>query len=151
MARLTCGSRGQPETIRSKFGSSRTQNCCAAYVAVWPIASFCCHAIYVGQWRYFGLRQARRGTAPHTEANSTRSISVGSSSLARELFTRFDTGHFCNRSFGAGFNNSRPASPRSQGSKSFAGKRTGIRSCTSATKSFGSNRSFVTRCGSRAF
>src|SRR5271170_6379788 len=41
----------------------------------------------------------------------TRSISVGSSSGARELFTRFDTGHRCSRSFGAGLSNSRPVLP----------------------------------------
>lgn len=49
-------------------------------------------------------------------ANSIFSISVGSSSSARELLTRFDTGHFCNRSLAAGFNNSMPASVRSHGS-----------------------------------
>lgn len=37
---------------------------------------------------------------------------VRSSSLARELFTRFDTGHFCSKSFGAGYNNSMPGSTR---------------------------------------
>jgi hypothetical protein len=45
---------------------------------------------------------------------------VGSSSGARELFTRFDTGHRCNRSSAAGLSNSRPAPPLSHGSKSWA-------------------------------
>jgi hypothetical protein len=44
-------------------------------------------------------------------------MSAGSSSLARELLTRLDTGHFRSKSFGAGFNNSRPAFPLSHGSK----------------------------------
>jgi hypothetical protein len=52
----------------------------------------------------------------YAAANSTFSMSVESLSSARELFTRFDTGHFCRRSFGAGLNNSTPASPVSQGS-----------------------------------
>jgi len=60
------------------------------------------------------------------------SIRVGSSSLARELLTRFDTGHFCSKSFGAGFNNSRLALPLSYDSKFFSARRTGMRSCTSA-------------------
>jgi hypothetical protein len=44
------------------------------------------------------------------------SINVASSSLARELFTLFDTGHFCNTSFAAGLSTSMPALPVSQGS-----------------------------------
>ena len=40
---------------------------------------------------------------------------VRSASLLRELFTRFDTGHSCSRSFAAGFNNFNPASPVSHG------------------------------------
>ncbi len=51
----------------------------------------------------------RSGRVGHAGAISTFSISVGSSSLVRELFTRFDTGHFCNKSFGAGFKSSMPA------------------------------------------
>ena len=42
------------------------------------------------------------------------------------------------RSFGAGLSNSRPALPLSQGSKSFPASKTGMRSRTSATNSFGS-------------
>src|SRR5437588_5088492 len=64
-------------------------------------------------------------------------MSVGSSSGACELFTRLDTGHRCNRSLEAGLSNSRPTSPLSHGSKSFSVRRTGIRSCTSATNSLG--------------
>ncbi len=55
-----------------------------------------------------------------TTANSTFSIREASSSLARELFTRFDAGHFCSNSFGAGLSNSTPAVPLSHGSKSFS-------------------------------
>jgi hypothetical protein len=40
----------------------------------------------------------------------TLSINVGSSSGARELLTRFDTGHFCRIFSGAGLSNSRPLS-----------------------------------------
>jgi hypothetical protein len=40
------------------------------------------------------------------------SISVESLSSARELFTRFDTGHICSKSSDAGFNNSILASTR---------------------------------------
>jgi hypothetical protein len=76
-------------------------------------------------------------------AISIFSIRVGSSSLARELFTRFDTGHFCSRSFGAGFNNSMPAVPLSHGSKSFSVSNAGIRSCSSATKSLGAQITIV--------
>ena len=65
-------------------------------------------------------------------------MSVGSSSGALELFTRFDTGHRCNRSSAAGLSNSRPAFPFSHGSKSLSVSNTGMRSCTSATNLFGS-------------
>src|SRR5262245_4972949 len=44
------------------------------------------------------------------------SISDASSSLARELLTRFDTGQHCSTSFAAGFSNSSPALPLSHGS-----------------------------------
>jgi hypothetical protein len=71
-------------------------------------------------------------------ANSTFSMSVESVSSARELFTRLETGLFCRRSFGAGLSSSTPATPLSQGSKSFSASSTGIRSCTSPTKAFGS-------------
>ena len=79
-------------------------------------------------------------TAPmcYAAANSTFSMSVESLLSARELFTRLETGHFCRRPLGAGLSNSTSASPVSQGSKSFSASRTGIRSCTSATSSFGS-------------
>src|SRR5262245_50608149 len=43
-------------------------------------------------------------------------ISDASSSLARELLTRFDTGQHCSTSFAAGFSNSSPALPVSHGS-----------------------------------
>jgi hypothetical protein len=42
---------------------------------------------------------------------ATASIRVGSSSGARELFTRRDTGQHCNTSLAAGFRSSRPAAP----------------------------------------
>ena len=74
----------------------------------------------------------------YTLANSARSINVASSALARELLTRFETGHRCRKSFGAGFRYSMPASPFSRGSNCFSVKRTGIRSWTSATKPLGS-------------
>jgi hypothetical protein len=51
------------------------------------------------------------------DANFISSISVGSSSSARVLFTRFDTGHFCSKSFDAGFNNAIPASARGRHSR----------------------------------
>ena len=60
-------------------------------------------------------------------AATKRSISVGSSAGAFELLTRFDTGQRCKVSSGAGFNSSMPASPPSQGSKSFLASNTGIR------------------------
>ena len=63
--------------------------------------------------------------AGHSEMGSS---SVGSSSGARELLTRFDTGHRCNKSSGAGLSSSRPAAPLSHGSKSFSASRTGMRS-----------------------
>jgi hypothetical protein len=44
------------------------------------------------------------------------SINVASSSLARELFTRFDTGHLCSTSLPVGLSNSAPAPPESHGS-----------------------------------
>ena len=74
----------------------------------------------------------------YTLANCARLINVASSALARELLTRFETGHRCRKSFGAGFRYSMPASPFSQGSNCFSAKRTGIRSWTSATKPLGS-------------
>ena len=52
-------------------------------------------------------------TRRHTPMGS---INVGSSSGARELFTRFDTGHRCKRPSAAGRSNSVPAAPDSQGS-----------------------------------
>src|SRR6266513_315023 len=42
-------------------------------------------------------------------------ISDASSSLARELLIRFDTGQHCSTSFAAGFSTSSPALPVSQG------------------------------------
>jgi hypothetical protein len=45
-------------------------------------------------------------------------MSVASSSGARELFTRFDTGHRCNKSSAAGLSNSGPALPSSHDAKS---------------------------------
>jgi hypothetical protein len=42
---------------------------------------------------------------------ATASIRVGSSSGARELLTRRDTGQHCNTSLAAGFRSSRPAAP----------------------------------------
>jgi hypothetical protein len=44
------------------------------------------------------------------------SIKVASSSLARELFTLFDTGHLRSTPSAAGLSNSTPALPESQGS-----------------------------------
>ena len=41
---------------------------------------------------------------------STRSIRVGSSAGARELFTRLDTGQRCSTSFSAGLSNAEPPS-----------------------------------------
>ena len=57
----------------------------------------------------------RRDQAAYAASNSTFSINVESSASARELFTRFDTGHFCRKSFGGGFKYSQtglPALPR---------------------------------------
>ena len=53
----------------------------------------------------------RRDQAAYAASNSTFSIKVASSASARELFTRFDTGHVCGKSFGGGLRYSRPASP----------------------------------------
>jgi hypothetical protein len=51
-------------------------------------------------------------------ANSIRSINVASSSSARELFTRLDTGHRTRKSFVAGLSNSVAADRSSQASNS---------------------------------
>lgn len=67
----------------------------------------------------------RGGARKHYAApNSTFSISVASSSPARELFTRFDTGHFCNTSSPAGLMGAAASftSPRSHCSKFFASR-----------------------------
>src|SRR4029078_8094581 len=61
---------------------------------------------------------------------------------ARELLTRLDTGQRCSTSFAAGLSNAGPAS-LSQDAKSLDSRTTGMRSCTSATKSFGSVMSIV--------
>jgi hypothetical protein len=74
----------------------------------------------------------------YAAANSTLSISVASSASAFELLTRFDTGQRCRKSFGAGFSIPAPASPLSQGANCPWDKNAGIRSWTSAAKSFGS-------------
>ncbi len=67
---------------------------------------------------------------------------VGSSAGARELLTRLDTGQRCSTSFAAGLSNAGPPS-LSQDAKSLDSRTTGMRSCTSATKSFGSVISIV--------
>ena len=54
--------------------------------------------------------------APSQAHNEIFSFSVASSSGARELLTRFDTGHFCSTFSAAGLSNSRPAHPLSHGS-----------------------------------
>ena len=61
-----------------------------------------------------GARRDRNGSA--SCQRETLSISVGSSSGARELLTRFETGHFCSTSPRAGLSNSIPALPVSHGS-----------------------------------
>src|SRR5437016_1480998 len=48
-------------------------------------------------------------------ASEAGSINETSSSPARELFTRFDTGHLCSTSFAAGLSNSMPAFPEKPG------------------------------------
>jgi hypothetical protein len=53
------------------------------------------------------------GSCPY---RAIRSVNFGSSSGSRELFTRFDTGHRCNRSSAAGLSNSVRAAPDSHGS-----------------------------------
>ena len=75
---------------------------------------------------YFVCKNAGQccGPAYALVRHSIDSIKVASSLSAFELLTRFDTGHFCRRSFGAGLRSSTPASPRSHGSKSSSASRT---------------------------
>ena len=65
-----------------------------------------------------------------------------SSAGARELLTRLDAGQRCSTSLAAGLSNAGPAS-LSQDAKSLESRTTGVRSCISATKSFGSVMSIV--------
>jgi hypothetical protein len=66
---------------------------------------------------------------------ATASIRLGSSSGARELFTRRDTGQHRNTSFAAGFRRSRPAAPVSHAWNCSGSRITRMRSCSSPTNS----------------
>jgi hypothetical protein len=68
------------------------------------------------------------GDPPRGQANTTGSIKVASSSSARELFTRLDTGHRVSKSFAAGLSNSVPADRSSHASMSFCSRMSGMRS-----------------------
>jgi hypothetical protein len=72
----------------------------------------------------------------------TRSMRFGLSAGARELLTRLNTGQRCSTSSAAGLSKVEPPL-LSQDAKSFDSRTTSMRSCTSATKSFGSVMSIV--------
>ncbi len=92
--------------------------------------------------RRHGTARLREPSSAHLSVSSqavpntsTRSMSVGSPSGARKLFTRFGTGHICRTSLRADLSSSVPALPLSHGSKSLDCNKTGIRSCMLATNS----------------
>jgi hypothetical protein len=67
-------------------------------------------------WKVLAVARDHDANKPDALATfgsvGARSINVGSSSLVRELLTRFDTGHLCSTSFAAGLSNSTPAPAR---------------------------------------
>src|SRR5262245_25864738 len=84
--------------------------------ATYAVMDFWLHGVLRSEHDYLRAQSITGIASLGFSGGDICSISDASSSLARELLTRFDTGQHCSTSFAANFSNSSPALPLSHGS-----------------------------------